>query len=76
MKQVLAQICQTYEWCLIGLIVAVIAYYYISWRNAFSYWKDRHICGPKPIPIFGNLLSLSLKPRPLLELEWYKKYGK
>ncbi|CAG2182707.1 unnamed protein product, partial [Oppiella nova] len=31
---------------------------------------------PKPIPIFGNLLSLSLKPRPLLELEWYKKYGK
>ncbi|CAG2166082.1 unnamed protein product [Oppiella nova] len=76
MKQVLALICQTYEWCLIGLIVAVIAYYYISWRNAVSYWKDRHICGPKPIPIFGNLLSLSLKPRPLLELEWYKKYGK
>ncbi|CAG2169526.1 unnamed protein product [Oppiella nova] len=73
---VLALICRTYVWGLIGLIVAVIAYYYFSRRNAFNYWKDRHICGPKPIPIFGNLLSLSLKPRPLLELEWYKKYGK
>ncbi|CAG2175197.1 unnamed protein product [Oppiella nova] len=73
---VLAPICRTYEWCLIGLIVAVIAYYYISWRNAFSYWKDRHICGPKPIPIFGNALSSSLTPRPFVEMEWYKTYGK
>ncbi|CAG2180197.1 unnamed protein product, partial [Oppiella nova] len=72
---VLAPICQTYEWCLIGLIVAAIAYYYFSWRNAFNYWKGRHICGPNPIPIFGNLLSLSLNPRPLVELEWYKKYN-
>ncbi|CAG2172266.1 unnamed protein product [Oppiella nova] len=73
---VLAPICQTNEWCLIGLIVAVIAYYYISWRKAFSYWTDRHICGPKPIPIFGNVLSLSLNTRTLVELQWYKKYGK
>ncbi|CAG2165916.1 unnamed protein product [Oppiella nova] len=73
---VLAPICQTYEWCLIGLIVAVIAYYYISWRNAFSYWTDRHICGPKPIPIFGNALSSALTPQPFVELQWYKKYGK
>ncbi|CAG2168522.1 unnamed protein product [Oppiella nova] len=65
-----------YEWCFIGLIVAVIAYYYISWRNAVSYWKDRHICGPKPIPIFGNILGLYLNPGPLNELQWYKKYGK
>ncbi|CAG2165382.1 unnamed protein product [Oppiella nova] len=76
---VLAPICQTYEWCLIGLIgliVAVIAYYYISWRNAFSYWKDRHICGPKPIPIFGTFLSTVLKVRPFVEMEWYQKYGR
>ncbi|CAG2170770.1 unnamed protein product [Oppiella nova] len=73
---VLAPICQTYECCLIGLIVAAIAYYFFSWRNSFNYWRGRHICGPKPFPIFGNLLSLSLNPRPLVELEWYKKYGK
>ena len=47
-----------------------------SWRNVFNYWRDRHISGPKPIPIFGNFLSLSLNPRPLLEMQWYKKYGK
>ncbi|CAG2180700.1 unnamed protein product, partial [Oppiella nova] len=73
---VLAPICQTYEWCLIGLIVAVIAYYYITWRNAFNYWKDRHICGPKPIPIFGNTMSLIFKSKLLVELEWYNTYGK
>ncbi|CAG2167370.1 unnamed protein product [Oppiella nova] len=31
---VLALICRTYEWCLIGLIVAVIAYYYILYSSA------------------------------------------
>ncbi|CAG2181348.1 unnamed protein product, partial [Oppiella nova] len=47
-----------------------------SWRNALSYWKDRHISGPKPIPFFGNFLSPVLKARPSVELEWYKTYGK
>ncbi|CAG2174542.1 unnamed protein product, partial [Oppiella nova] len=73
---VLAPISQVYEWCLIGLIVAVLAYYYFSWKNALSYWKNRQISGPKPIPIFGNVLSPVLKPRPYVEMEWYKKYGK
>ncbi|CAG2174462.1 unnamed protein product [Oppiella nova] len=73
---VLAPIYETYEWCLIGLIVAVIAYYYFWWRNALSYWKDRHIPGPKPIPIVGNYLNNALKVRPFVEMEWYKTYGK
>ncbi|CAG2167677.1 unnamed protein product, partial [Oppiella nova] len=47
-----------------------------SWKNALSYWKDRQISGPKPIPIFGNVLSPVLKARPFVEMEWYKKYGK
>ncbi|CAG2172267.1 unnamed protein product, partial [Oppiella nova] len=47
-----------------------------SWKNALSYWKDRQISGPKPIPIFGNVLSPVLKARPYVEMEWYKKYGK
>ncbi|CAG2172756.1 unnamed protein product [Oppiella nova] len=73
---ILAPLCQTYVLCLIGGIVAVIAYYHFSWRNAFSYWKDRHISGPKPIPIFGNILTTVLKARPFVEMEWYQKYGK
>ncbi|CAG2166010.1 unnamed protein product [Oppiella nova] len=73
---VLQRIWGTIGWCLIGLVVAVMAYYYFSWRNAFSYWKDRHICGPKPVPIFGNVLTRVLRSRPFVEMEWYKKYGK
>ncbi|CAG2111255.1 unnamed protein product, partial [Medioppia subpectinata] len=47
----------------------------IKWYRIFSYWADNHISGPKPLPYFGNSLSLILRPKPLVELEWYKTYG-
>ncbi|CAG2178449.1 unnamed protein product, partial [Oppiella nova] len=73
---VLGEISQIYEWCLIGLIAAVLAYYHFTWKSALSYWKNRNISGPKPIPIYGNFLSPVLKARPDVEMEWYKKYGR
>ncbi|CAG2164302.1 unnamed protein product [Oppiella nova] len=44
-------------------------------RN-FNYWSKRGINGPKPLIGFGNVLSQFITPRPLFELQWYKKYGK
>ncbi|KAJ6647417.1 Cytochrome P450 3A14 [Pseudolycoriella hygida] len=54
-------------------IFAVTAYWYLT-RN-FNYWKKRGINGPKPLPIFGNLLDILLTPRTDLELNLYKKFG-
>ncbi|CAG2109332.1 unnamed protein product [Medioppia subpectinata] len=41
-----------------------------------NYWSVRGVNGPKPVPIFGNVLQLFVKPRPLVEKEWIHKYGK
>ncbi|CAG2114850.1 unnamed protein product [Medioppia subpectinata] len=47
-----------------------------TWRRTLSYWQRRNISGPRPVPFYGNTYSLALKPGPVVELEWYKKYGK
>jgi len=44
-------------------------------RN-LKYWSSRDVSGPKPIPIFGNLLSTVIRPMPEVELIWYRQYGK
>ncbi|CAG2102111.1 unnamed protein product [Medioppia subpectinata] len=46
-----------------------------KWYRILNYWSVRNISGPKPIPLFGNTLSPILRPKPLVELEWYKTYG-
>ncbi|CAG2110814.1 unnamed protein product, partial [Medioppia subpectinata] len=48
----------------------------ITWRRTLSYWQRRNISGPRPVPFYGNTYSIALKPGPVVELEWYKKYGK
>ncbi|CAG2111556.1 unnamed protein product [Medioppia subpectinata] len=50
--------------------------YYRKWRRILSYWERVNIPGPTPVPLYGNVLALSLNPRPYLELKWYKKYGR
>ncbi len=44
-------------------------------RN-LNYWSSRGVSGPKPIPLFGNLLSTFIRPMPEVELIWYRQYGK
>ncbi|KAK0408409.1 hypothetical protein QR680_003938 [Steinernema hermaphroditum] len=48
-------------------------------KNHTTYWKDRDVVGPEPIPVFGNLFSVigSVQRNPVLQLyEWTKQYGK
>ncbi|XP_003704281.2 putative cytochrome P450 6a14 [Megachile rotundata] len=41
---------------ILGLAAACLAlYYYFIWN--FNFWKSRGIPGPKPIPMFGNVLA-------------------
>ncbi|CAG2169564.1 unnamed protein product [Oppiella nova] len=53
---------------------SIIVLLYLS--RGFSYWSKKGIKGPRPIPIFGNLLDFFIIPQPLQELKWFKKYGK
>ncbi|CAG2107870.1 unnamed protein product, partial [Medioppia subpectinata] len=59
-------------------IVAIIpiTLEYIKWYRILNYWSKRNISGPKPIPYVGNMLSLALNARPVVDMDWYKTYGK
>jgi hypothetical protein len=46
------------------------------WTRNHNYWIKRGLKGPKPTIGFGNLWDRIFTPMPLLEMEWYKKYGK
>ncbi|XP_063534349.1 cytochrome P450 6B5-like [Cydia strobilella] len=37
----------------LAVVVSALLYYYFT--RTFSYWEDRNVAGPKPIPFFGNL---------------------
>ncbi|XP_033121421.1 cytochrome P450 3A24-like, partial [Anneissia japonica] len=65
---------ETPTWLLI-LFVIVLLYVYGTWN--FSYWKNRGISGPKPLPFVGNSLDIFLKTTPIHQviLEYIIEYG-
>ncbi|XP_054166760.1 cytochrome P450 3A14-like [Oppia nitens] len=56
------------------VILLPLLYWYLL--KPYNYWSKRGIRGPKPVPIVGNDLQTFISPMPLVELEWFKKYGK
>lgn len=54
------------------LLVGALLYH----NKKFSYWKRINVGGPKPIPIFGNLLSFFFGNRLEIESGYVQKYGK
>lgn len=56
----------------ISFVLAATLYH----LNKFNYWKLKGIKGPKPIPIFGNILAFLFCDRGKLEIDFVHKYGK
>ncbi|CAG2110054.1 unnamed protein product [Medioppia subpectinata] len=48
----------------------------LKWCRILNYWSERNISGPKPIPLFGNNLTLLLKPSSVVDMEWFNSYGR
>lgn len=60
---------------LLGLIVAGLGIH-LYYRHRFSFWSKRGIKTPTPLPFLGNLHTVFLRPRQIVELEMPRKYGK
>ncbi|CAG2174931.1 unnamed protein product, partial [Oppiella nova] len=60
----------------IGLTaLSIIALLYWRLTQTFNYWTKRNLKGPKPYPFAGTNLYTFIKCMPLVELDWYKKFG-
>ncbi|XP_075979732.1 cytochrome P450 6B1-like [Anticarsia gemmatalis] len=59
---------------LLVFVFAWLLYYFLT--KSFNYWKDRQVCGPKPIPFFGNFKDVVLRKKHvgMLYNEMYKQY--
>lgn len=36
---------------------------YLYFTRHFNYWKKRNVPGPKPVPLFGNLMESALRKK-------------
>lgn len=64
-----------------GTSVSIILTFIIIWthyyyKNLFKYWTNKGLAGPKPVPVFGNLLEFFKSNRMETEKRWRTKYGK
>lgn len=44
---------------LVLLSIIYLSYYYFT--RTFSYWKNRNVAGPTPVPLYGNLKESTLR---------------
>ncbi|XP_063362387.1 cytochrome P450 6B2-like [Cydia amplana] len=42
----------------LAVVISVLYYYF---TRTFSYWKDRNVTAPKPVPFFGNMYKSALR---------------
>lgn len=58
-----------------GVVVLLIAFYYYRVSH-YNFWRKRGVVGPKPHPLFGNLIDLNLARISIADVvtDIYKKY--
>lgn len=43
------------------VLLAVICVFYLFSIRTFNYWKNKNVAGPKPVPLFGNLVQSAFR---------------
>lgn len=56
--------------------VAIIAGAHVYYWHKYSFWSRRNVKTPPPVPLFGNLITMLMKPKEQLEREWPRRYGR
>ncbi|KAF6041267.1 CYP3A4 [Bugula neritina] len=54
--EIIAGVLEIPLWAILLTIATVLSYIYLTWRH--DTWSKQSIRGPKPLPLFGNFLSL------------------
>ncbi|KAG9508787.1 Cytochrome P450 3A56, partial [Fragariocoptes setiger] len=62
------------QWPTITIVALTLIHIYYKYK--FNYWARQGIKTPPPIPWFGTALYPLLVPKPELELQFHKNYGK
>ncbi|XP_075984705.1 cytochrome P450 6B5-like [Anticarsia gemmatalis] len=61
------------------LVLATLVFFlYHYFTKTFNHWKSKNVKGPRPIPLFGNILQVALrnKPNGIFFRELYQQYPK
>lgn len=58
------------------VIILSIWFYFTNFKRKYSYLKNLGIQGPRPLPLFGNALSLIRNKPWLIKRKWIEKYGR
>ncbi|XP_013174105.1 PREDICTED: cytochrome P450 6B2-like [Papilio xuthus] len=51
-----------FSYIISGVLILVISLYYYVTRT-FNYWTSRNVAGPKPLPLFGNIMESALRKK-------------
>ncbi|XP_073960423.1 cytochrome P450 6B5-like [Choristoneura fumiferana] len=55
----------TVSYIFVGLVTIAYGLYHFFTRT-LSYWKDRNVAGPTPVPLFGNIMESTLRRAPIM----------
>ncbi|XP_064615542.1 cytochrome P450 3A29-like [Liolophura sinensis] len=66
--------CDVPVWIILATLAVILLYLYGTWP--YSFFSERGIPGPKPLPFIGNLVDFFTKEELVNERKWVKQYGK